>query len=511
MSTTSNYPTVFVDGQKLQYFAKSHILSQWNNDFVSSSAPLSNILSNCTNLITTSNSCIGIMTSNPQQTLDIVGNIKASGTIFVSDLNIGGVSAGGGGGIVTYSAILPVMSNMPFMIPSGAVLYQFSSNTLQNKAVSYVVVNSITKTGVSGNNGLFSINCTAFGNSSTYNWTLSSPSTTLVGGSNFTFTNVPYSTGTTSFNVTASTGLSGAGSFATSINYSVTSDALPTPLFSIGNPSFAAVSTTTVDSLVYYTGSTTYRFLGGSLSFSNLVAPNNSTYTGYTGNNFLQINNAGYQFSRVFATSPTSSNLITSTITVPSIGSNLTSNISFTVSNLALSTSCNINIAYLNNAVATLSTIPFTNLYISSVSRTYENGTTLGSRDVLYLPITNQFTSSHTFGLSNFVYSTQTATGNRTRLYINITPYTDVPLNSFIVNHNSAISDIQVQWTTIGSTYYSANTSYLSTGCGSGTQSGGSWYIQRPNTISRTAYSTILLYIVYNTSSANIYPVPSIG
>lgn len=453
--TTSNYTTIIVDSsiQSLRYIAQKHNFQTWNQTFVSSSSALSNVIDSSNYY-----SAMAITTSN----VDVSGDLRSS------NVSLGNTSLY----ITAQHALAGVY------VANAKIL-----NVNQN----------ITTT--------FTVNCSAEGNSSSYLWELLNGDIVIASGTGpsiYAFSGLTFTIGE---KVLLTARVSTGTVSSTSACYSFVCTA--TPYININALTFPSVATIQVDGVSYYGPGTTYQVGIGNATFSNLVSGN------YSGSAFLKINSSSYDWSSLFSTLPPSG-IRTNTLAFPSTPALFTSsNVSFQLRNSVVGEpmTSNVNVLFTPGIVEPI--ILNSNYMISSATRSFANGTSLGLTDPLYAVIADSFVSGYSFISQNIGYApAQSITGvNRRRLYINLA-HSGIPLISFGVRHNSTISDIAVSWTAISSTYYSANTVYIAAGgCGAGAQSGAVWYIRRPIGVSQSVISSIRLYIEYD-SSVNVMPIP---
>lgn len=467
------------------------------------------------------NGNVGIGSATPRGTLDIGSN----GVLYASNITLGGIITasnliinGSSPYITTITAsnsfvlacnVESVMSMSTSNVPSSRVLSDVANNIARQAFVNNVVINSVTET--STGTGYYNVSCSAIGNAPSYSWSLSNSSggqiaSPVSGPSSYTFSNQSFTAGANSIRAFADTTTlgSGTGTGSYSALYTFTANTVETvaaPSVTINSGTVTA-STISVDSVNYYTGAQSISFATNALTFAGLK----KVYA-YSGANFLTISNTNFNWSDVFLTNPTSEASFNNTKALSSITVN-SSNVQFTVRNVLSSTTIIRSIAYLPSAISPVFTN--TNPFISSVSRTYLNGSSLGSTDVIFAPIKNVFvTSTANAGTFDFKPTT-TATSGRTLLYINVTPVSGIAVVSFAVTHNSAnVSNIEVQWSEENATYYSATVSFINGGCGAGAQSGFTWYIRRPTSISQVSVSSIKMVITY--TGTDDIPIPSIS
>jgi hypothetical protein len=320
----------------------------------------------------------------------------------------------------------------------------------------------------------------------------------------YTFSNISFAPGTTTVKVVAATTGTHQGSSAVSQN--ITFSALGTetvglPLVSLSNITFAG--TTSYDNVVYYSTGTTMSFPVNSLGFSNLVKVN--SYPG--SNTFFSIGGNTYAWSNIFTPpNPLNDNQLANSIPVNNIPL-ATNSVNFTVRNAVGSNVITKTFAFA--AALTGPVIANINSAINTVTRSYANGVSFGSTDVIYSPALGQFATSITNAMAAYDYKpNQTLTGNGYDLYLNVTPITDIPLIAFSITHYSTVDDIYVQWTDISATYYQASIHYaLANGCGDGSQSGSMWFIRRPQSLDQLTPSVISVKISY-ASSVTTFNVP---
>lgn len=470
------------------------------------------------NLTVTSNiSASNAMFSNMSSMQSVMSNITGT-SATLSNVTIQGVltvngslvtNGGAGGGYVPTTSVDTAFNNNTSHVPASSLLYSLASNIANNQ---YVFSCTSSYSDPSPGSGKYNIQCTASGIAFSYNWSLSNLGTSTViatasGTSPYTFTNVVLTPGTVNLAAIATTGGSGAGSSAVSPTLTFTAlgqETVGTPYVSLSN--IATVSGTgTIDGVVYYTSGATLTCPVNSLSFSNLIKVNP-----YPANNtFLTIGSSTYGWANVFTSSPTNENLVKNTIALTNVPLS-TSAMILTVRNAVGSSSITKTFAYTSSL--SQPTLANTNATISNVTRTYANGTSLGTTDVLYAPDIGRFATSlnNIFGSYDFAPTQTISTALRSILYLSITPVTGSPIITFNVTHGSTVDDIYVQWTDISSTYYQASLSLFAGGCGNGTQSGSTWYITRPSSLNQSTVSSVLLYIVYN-SSVTTAPKPIIS
>lgn len=474
---TSNYSTIVTDTTdnipKLRYVSQAHHFQLWNSNLINSSNAVSNVLntSNYYSVLSIVNSNVGIRTTNPSYPLDISGDVRISGNLYMSSGAVGGTGQ--------------------------SFSYFMSSNLVATTSITLVSQNL---------NGKFNIVCAAVANVATFSWSLATASgTTLAtgtGGTPYTFTDVTLPTGTNSIAVTAT---SAAGSSATSSTYTFTVEGTGPPLMN-ATLSFPSITTLAIDSVNYYTTTTTYSIAAGAASFSNMVG-----VSSYNGTNFLSIGTNNYNWSDIFNINPTTTAQKTSDKAIAAQTLS-TCNLIMTLRNASQSNSYTCNIMWVPSLPTLV--IPNTNPTVASISRAYMSGASLSTTDVLWRPLQNSFVANVSNVTSGYLFpASQSLTNIGTRRQLKFTLTNNGLLSAFSINHGmlaSDISDITVAWTDIIGTAFSANTSYLNGGCGMGTQTNYIWYVQRPITISQTASSSCTVIITYG-SLVSTMPIPSIG
>lgn len=456
MATTDNYSTIVNDtsSKALRYISKNHIFQNWTSDTIDPSLPLDNVLSN-TNYF----SAMSIVNSN----VNVFGDITVYGAIN----SIGG---------------------SPFLAAADVL----SGIYVANASIINIIQDPL---------GNYTVSCSAVANISGLSWVLRDNTSIIASGSGgtvYTFSNVRFTTGkSVSLSAYASGGTLTARSSACNFTAYTAYVNVTTP------PTILTPIYTSIDNVNYYTTGTTFQFPVAAFTFCNLT-----TVPSYTGSNFFTINSNSYSWNTVFGTSnPGPSNAYV----IPSPAQQVVScNIVITATNSSSSipSTSVTKILYVPSNISPV--IPNTNPVISSISRIYtSNNTTLGSNDMIYAPLQNSFASDLSYVISGFLSpaSQSNVITGRHRVYMSITPASNIPIVSFGVVHNSSVNNIYVSWSNLGSnTFYSASNRYTVDGCGAGSNI-STWYIRRPTSLSQVFVSPVTLYIDYN---ANVVPVPSI-
>jgi len=364
-----------------------------------------------------------------------------------------------------------------------------ASDAINGQYISGVVVNNISQ----NVNGQYSISCSATGNTSNYTWSLLNVPTTI---SQTTSSNsVTFSISNTSFGLNCNVNLQVLASVC---NISAQSSIVSfcntiTPFINIVNIATSSPVYTTLDNVNYFAPGTFYNIPANGLYFSNLVGT-----SGYNGNNFLSVNGTYYNWNSIFGGSIISNSGIYNSTQIPNallMSSNVTINLVNSSTSIPVTVTSNVLFASYSTPVITNS-----NNVVSGASRVYANGVSIASNEMIYSLVSGNFVSGLSFITNGFYSPSQSAMASgRRRLYLTLTSYTNVPIVSFGVKHNSTLSNITVNWTNINSTWYSAASNWLSGGCGSVVQnvSQSTWYIRRPSSISQTAISVVNLYIDY--------------
>ena len=498
-SSSSSSSTGFQNISVQSTVYTSNVISSNINVSASSSASLMQVIQGNSNSVVADFYSSNLLALRVSNTGIITSNINASGTIYASNIVIGGAS-----GFFLSCNVTSNFTNSTTTAPNSYLLYNLTCNIVNNSLIADVNVNvNETKTG----SGLYNIVCTANGNASSYSWVLSNVVTNSVissgtGASPYVFSNVSFSpSGSKTISVTGTVqnNSSGIGNTAKT-NATFTANALETlnsPYVNVNNVYFSAPQTVSVDSVNYYTSNMLLQFNVGYLSFSNLV----NVYP-YSGTNFMTINNTNtFSWNSLFTSSPTNASAVSNTKVI-TVGNVTGSTLPISVSNVLGSVSCNINIAYVPPTIPT-PTFTFTNSLVSNVARV------ISGNDMIYAPLKNNFVTSSASAVNNcqFYPSTTSITG-KTTLNMMVTPITGTILNSFGVGvYSNNVTDVKVSWSNISSTYFSASTSWMSGGCGNGIGNSTSpWYIRIPSSLSQNTYSPIYIQIL---TSGDI-PIPVI-
>ncbi len=485
--------------------------------------------------------------------------LTVRGTIYADAIRIGGGEVGESKLITAYGMAPPAESNFlefgntTFCNVSEIVAPQVTAEnlieTFKNIADSTFLNSAQVSIGTISPAGSVPFTTTFKGNSTSFTYTLSvvnsgTSAVTTLGPRTIsnTFSELYASTfasGNYTVNIDASTPGTGDGSTFSSntiARFSVgATDSIGAPSVALSGSPVPSISTSNlvyVSGIPYYGNGTTITYPASSISFTNIYntidprtaltnvltvrdATHNANATNYTYANL---------FTNVLLASSTNNNAVS--ITLSSTTNPSLTTLSATVYNInnqsgVLNSSFQTQIAYLGAAVneSTLNVADFTGMPITSAIRqtiaantasalvpalidmsTYAG--TPSQYDCFYSPYNGGVFYSSAASISRGNYAPEYTAPAGAHQNLTFLLATNTTVNAFVLNFTGAsgISNVYIQWQSVGS-WYNAKTLYTSGGCAASTYSSGNRFpIQLPQGQSLTTNTNIYVNVQFSGS-----------